>query len=329
MISSLEVLDTCRDGLIPSAALSAAGMNSHVVETLLRCGELVRVRRGIYAIGETWRSASLDGRYATFVRATALAAGRPLVFSHLSAASLHGLPIVGPWPKAVHVLSSRASGGNTARFTTSHQATASRTETVLLAGCRATSLARTLVDVAASSTFLIGVTMMDHALRVDAERMEAEVKRGIRPVAALTKDVLLGELAAGRPHSGAVQAERAIAFANPLSATPGESLSRVRIHELGFEVPELQVHFCVDGRDFWVDFYWRRVRKMAEFDGELKYTRGIVLADRDPGEVVFQEKKREDMLRTRANSFDRWVWEIAYSPRRFFDFLTDHGIPRA
>src|SRR5680860_331843 len=326
MIKSLEELDTCRDGLIPSAALREAGMNSHAVDTLLRRGELVRVRRGIYTLGEAWRTANVDARYRTFVRATAEVAVRPLVFSHLSAAALHGLPIIGPWPKAVHVLSSRASGGSTARYTTSHQATGSGADTVVLAGCQATSLPRTLVDVAASSAFLIGVTMIDHALRLDAERVDAETKRGMRSVPTLTKDVLLEELAAGRPRSGAAQAERTIAFANPLSANPGETLSRVRIHELGFEVPELQVHFAVNGRDYWVDFYWRRVRKMAEFDGELKYTRGVVLADRDPGEVVFKEKKREDVLRTRAKSFDRWVWEIALSPRRFFDFLTQREV---
>lgn len=329
MIKTLELLDVCRDGLIPSAALGDAGMNSHAIDMLLQCGELVRVRRGVYMLGEAWRAANVDARYRTFVRATAEVAGRPLVLSHLSAAALHGLPIIGPWPTTVHVLSPRSSGGSTARFTTSHQATASRAPTVEIAGCTVTNLARTLVDVAASSTFLVGVTMLDHALRIDEQRVDAETRRGLPPVGILTKDVLLEELAAGRPRSGAVQVERAIAFANPLSANPGETLSRVRIHELGFEVPELQVRFTVNGREYWVDFYWRRVRKMAEFDGELKYTRGVVLGDRDPGEVVFEEKKREDALRTRAQSFDRWVWELALSPRRFFDFLTERGVPRA
>jgi len=38
-------------------------------------------------------------------------------------------------------------------------------------------------------------------------------------------------------------AEGAIAFADARSGSPGESFSRVRMHELGFETPELQARF--------------------------------------------------------------------------------------
>jgi hypothetical protein len=106
-------------------------------------------------------------------------------------------------------------------------------------------------------------------------------------------------------------------------------MSRVHIFQLGFEVPELQVHFFVDGRDYWVDFYWRGIRKVGEFDGKHKYTRGAVLGDRDPGNVVWEEKRREDALRRHSGSFTRWDWETAISPRRFHDFLVDQGVPRA
>ena len=99
--------------------------------------------------------------------------------------------------------------------------------------------------------------------------------------------------------------------------------------ELGFVVPELQVCFPnVRGHDYWVDFYWRAVRKIGEFDGHQKYTRGRILAGRDPAEVVVQEKKREDALRDRSDSFMRWDWDLAESPRRFYDFLIEHEVPR-
>ncbi|WP_441792087.1 hypothetical protein [Leifsonia sp. YAF41] len=40
---------------------------------------------------------------------------------------------------------------------------------------------------------------------------------------------------------------------------------------------------------------------------------------------------REDALRDDpgCNSFDRWDWDTAISPRRFYAFLVKHGIPRA
>ena len=210
-----------------------------------------------------------------------------------------GLPLIGAWPRAVHVIDPHASGGSTARFTTSHRGVPAP-EPVLRDGVAVTSLPRTLVDVAASTSFLVGVTMIDHALRVEQERVAAEARRGIRGRRALTREDLFAELAAVSPRAGARLAERAIAFGNGLSANAGESLSRVRMFQLGFEVPELQVCFPdVDGRDYWVDFYWRRIRKIGEFDGKHKYTRGAVLGDRDPGEVVWEEKRREARCRER------------------------------
>ncbi|MBG6056810.1 hypothetical protein RCH16_001483 [Cryobacterium sp. MP_M5] len=104
----------------------------------------------------------------------------------------------------------------------------------------------------------------------------------------------------------------------------------MRIFQLGFEVPELQVPFLnVDGSDYWVDYYWRRIRKIGEFDGKHKYTRGRVLAGRNPGEVVWQEKRREDALRRHSDSFDRWDWDTAFSPTLFHRFLSERGVPRA
>jgi len=316
--------------LLPAGALADAGLSHRAVQALRQHGLLRSIRRGIYVAGNHWDTADADERYRLLVRATALLAGRPPVLSHHSAAVLHGLPIIGPWPTTVHTLVPAATGGSTARFTTSHRGyPPGPVETI--AGCTVTSLARTLVDVASTSSFVVGVTMIDHALRVAQERPpnEAWLTGGsMRP--PLTSSELVRELEMVNPRAGFRRAERAIAFANPLSANPGETLSRVRIFQLGFEVPELQVCFPdVLGGNAYADFFWRRVRKIGEFDGFLKYGAGLVRGDRDPGSVVWQEKQREDALRARVNSFDRWGWDDALSPERFGRFLHARGVPRA
>ncbi|TFD52249.1 hypothetical protein E3T55_06485 [Cryobacterium frigoriphilum] len=326
-----DILDTVSaryDGLVTFSALRAAGLPLRAVRDLASRGELVRVRRGIYCLGALWREGGVDGRYRLLVRATAAAAEHPLVLSHHSAASMHGLPIIGGWPPAVHTIATDATGGSTARLTTSHRGVP-EPDTVVIGGLTVTSLARTLVDVAASSTLLVGVTMIDHVLREENQRVALARKRGMTPAPALAQDALFAELAAVRPRVGAGQAEKSITFSSGLSANPGETLSRVRIFELGFEVPELQVRFQVDGQSFWVDFFWRGIRKIGEFDGNLKYSRGAVLGDRDPGDVVTREKWREDLLRPHVTSFSRWGWDVAYSPQRFLTFLTENGMPRA
>ena len=327
----LEILNTANsrnEGLILAESLREAGLTTYAVRALLAKGDLVRIRRGIYALGATWRSADRADRYRLFVRATVLTAEQPLLLSHLSAAVLHNLPIIGPWPKVVHAINNDTSGGNSARFTTSHRSVV-EPQSVVVNGCDATTLARTLIDVAATSSFLVGVAMMDHALRVEAERAENERRQGIHGAPALSKDDLYTELAVVHPRTGRANVRRVIDFANPLADNPGESLSRVRIAELGFEVPELQVCFVVNGRRYWVDFFWRGVGKMGEFDGKLKYTRGAVLGDRDPADVVVEEKNRENLLRPHGNSFNRWDWDTAFSPRLFYEFMIQHDFPRA
>jgi len=327
MFDILNLPNAHNEGLILADSLRASGLTTHAVRALIAHGELVRIRRGIYAPGEAWRSGTSNDRYRLFVRATALAADRSLLLSHYSAAVIHNLPTIGPWPEVVHAINNDTAGGSSARFTTSHRSVV-EPESVTVSGCVVTSLPRTLIDVAANSSFLVGVTMMDHALRVEQERVESERRQGTLGAPALCKDDLYAELGRVHPRSGGAQARRAIDFANALSANPGESLSRVRIAELGFEVPELQVHFVVKGRNYWVDFYWRGVSKIGEFDGKVKYTRGAVLGNRHPGDVVVIEKNRENLLRPFVNSFDRWDWDTAYSPRRFYEFLVEHGVPR-
>lgn len=324
----LEAAAVCGEGLIPAAKLRALGIASHGAKALVSRDELVRIRRGMYVPGMHWRSIRPAERYRLFVRATATLAQRPAVVSHMSAAALHRLPTIGEWPATVHLIDTDATGGSHRGLTTRHRHV-DASGSLYIDGLAVTSLPRTLVDVASSQSFLVAVTMIDHALRVERERAEAEARRGVLVSPQLTKDDLYAEVARVSPRRGAKQAERAIEFADGLAANPGESMSRVRMFELGFEVPELQVHFFAEGRDYWVDYFWRGIRKIGEFDGKHKYTRGVVLGDRDAGEVVWEEKRREDALRRHANSFTRWDWETAISPRRFYEFLVEQGVPRA
>lgn len=104
MLDTLVTQDALGDGLITAGSLRSAGLNEHAIDTLVRRGELRRLRRGWYALGSKWHAVGPDGQYRLFVRATAAAAERNLVLSHHSAAVLHGLPLIGPWPATVHAL---------------------------------------------------------------------------------------------------------------------------------------------------------------------------------------------------------------------------------
>lgn len=62
-------------------------MNSHAIDSLLKRGELVRVRRGWYAVDTEWQRLGADGHYRLVVRATAARAERDWTYSHESTAS--------------------------------------------------------------------------------------------------------------------------------------------------------------------------------------------------------------------------------------------------
>jgi hypothetical protein len=48
-------------------------------------------------------------------------------------------------------------------------------------------------------------------------------------------------------------------------------------------------------------------RNGGEFDGKVKYGRAL-RPGQDPGDAVFDEKRREDALRDQGLQVVRWVW---------------------
>lgn len=88
----LRALLTGSGGTCSAAQLRAVGVDDQAVATLVRSGELVRLRRGLFAEGEAWRGANPEQRLVARTRAVFL--DRPAAAaSHASAAAVHGLPL--------------------------------------------------------------------------------------------------------------------------------------------------------------------------------------------------------------------------------------------
>lgn len=83
--------------------------------------------------------------------------------------------------------------------------------------------------------------------------------------------------------------------------SPLESLSRVRLTDLGLPEPDLQVPFYdADGLVGYADMVWDEWRVIGECDGLVKYQ------SRDD---LVREKAREDRLRALGYIVVRWTWE--------------------
>lgn len=271
--------------------LLAAGYTAAEVQRWRRAGRIAPIRRGVYADPSGPGPGRPEARHVLDVRAAArrLAAGS--VMSHVSAAVLHGLPVWGVAMDRVHVTRDGTGGGRINRGLHRHVAPLPPSEVVVIDGVPVTSVARTIVDLGRTTTFEQAVVIADAALRArtDPAQLTAAVAR-----------------ASGWP--GAPAAARVVSFADGRSESVGESRSRVAIVRAGLPAPELQWVIRSGGRFVArSDFGWPERATVGEFDGRVKYGREL-REDRDAGEVVFLEKRREDEIRALDLFVVRWIW---------------------
>ena len=144
--------------------LRAAGYTEREVRRALRAGELMPVRRGIYAVRGVPDEPMV--RHAMSVRAAERGVASEAVISHVSAAALHGLPSWGVALDRVHVTRSRRNGGRVDRVLHLHVAHLAPDEIVIIDGIAVTSVARTVVDCARLLGFEQALVIADAALHM-------------------------------------------------------------------------------------------------------------------------------------------------------------------
>lgn len=284
-----------------------------------QAGRNQRVAFGAYLPTEVWDVLDPRQKYLARVRAVAeTRKGRP-VLSHWSAAAIHGLPIIGDWPSQVHVTVSPTSGSRSRNGVVKHSLQLGDEDVEERDGLLVTSIARTVLDIAASSTFLSAVTMTDHALHVD---------RFGRTPPLVSKAELWRLWEARLPFGGHARARAVIEFGETQADTPLESVSRVNMHVIGCPRPVLQAGFS-DYLGFIgeTDFHWPRFRLVGEADGAQKYLDEAYRSGRTVEQVMVDEKDREDRLRAVPLGVSRWRWRTAINPAALQTKLSAAGLP--
>ncbi|MFT3715145.1 MAG: hypothetical protein QM774_04115 [Gordonia sp. (in: high G+C Gram-positive bacteria)] len=287
-------------GFVRRAAALDLGFTDDALSTLTARGELEHLGHGDYVHAERLPDGPRRGDVKYRLRCIAFATsgrGAPPTLSHESAAALHGLRLLKPSHTDIHLLSGPHGRGMHRHRRHIHQGTVDDSQALVVDGVRVTSLARTAIDVACSTTFAGALTVLDSAIDLgtgrDALTMELERTRRI----------------------GSSVARRALHHASGLSESVGESWSRAQLIHAGIEVPELQVWYDIGGRrDCRVDFDWHR-RLVGEFDGLKKYGRSLRRSGESVEDVVIREKTREDRLRALGVMVIRWTWADLESGR--------------
>jgi hypothetical protein len=155
----------------------------------------------------------------------------------------------------------------------------------------ATSVARTVIDLARTTPFRSGVAAADCALH-GGTTSKAELRSVIATCARWP---------------GIDRARRVVDFSDSRSESPFESISRVAFRDGGLPPPELQVWVGGPDRAIGrVDFLWREHRTIAEADGALKYA--------DPERARLQ-LRRDAALREAGFEVVHFGWhELAFAP---------------
>lgn len=296
------MIDTTKD--VPVVAQRLELLTEGVSESAIRRatvgGHLQPIRRGAYIAVNEGGAIPLWSRHLLLVIATAPKLTSGAVISHGSAAALHGLSLW-PLPSArVHV-SRNGTGGGGRRTRTLHLHVAPLTsaEVVSVRGISATSVARTVIDLARTESFEAGVVTADHALHAGLVDRQALV------------DVLDRQ-----SHLfGSRRARAVVEFADPLSESVGESRSRVAMLRAGLPIPTLQhpIH-APDGQFIGrADFAYVSQRIAGEFDGRTKY--GLGFADgMEPADVIVAERRRADAMERAGWIVVRWMWDDIAAP---------------
>lgn len=286
-------IDDITERLISSRRLRDEGWSSRSIRDSIHAGPLHHVRRGWYIARSCWEQLSPESRHRAEVVAAAFSeAGSDPVFSHVSAAVLWNLPLYRVRPTRVHVMTApnrRHSIDSIFR----HEGALPTSDISEIDGIRCTSLARTVFDVARTVGPEAALALTDAALAsVGGEPWDFDDDAA---------DSLLGELAARARRPGArgiLQARRIVDIADGRAQLPLESVTRYRLHQLGFARPQLQVPVLrSDGGRFWMDIAVEQSQTFLECDGRTKYLDGTLRGDRSADEVVLEEKDREDWVR--------------------------------
>jgi very-short-patch-repair endonuclease len=281
--------------------LKDLGLHVKVVDKRVAAGRLHRVHQGVFAVGVRLY------RPKASLMAAVLACGPRAVLSHRSAASLHG--ILDNGRSRVDVIAPNRRGRAPKRIAAHRDGTLTPIDRVIIDGIPCTSLARTLLDIAASES----PTTLAYAVT------QAEVEE----VFNLTEVVELLKRSRGR--RGVARLRLAIELHDPDEQDARRELEKklLRLFKRGGFRPEVNGHLLVDGISIMPDFLWRDARLVVEADSRRVHGTATAFE---------KDRQRDQRLAAAGWTVIRVTWhQVTNEPERLTQTLrtllsraTDH-----
>jgi len=279
----------------------ALGLTDKDIARKLRSGTWHRIRRGTYTFPDQWEALDLREQHLARAHGVLASARTGVVLSHTSAALALGAAVWDMDQEMVHLTRLDGRAGRHETGVTQHQGWLGAGDVTIVDRRFVTDGTRTALDVTRISDVEHALVIVDgllHARQTTIDHLHARAESMRHWPDSLNTDLVL-RLADGRPES------------------VGEIRTFFHCWAQHLPAPEPQFKVWNQGRIVArLDFAWPELGVWLEFDGKVKYLRGLREGE-SATDVVIREKKREDDLRRITGWICvRVTWADLYEPAR-------------
>ncbi len=257
------------------------GYRGSAIDAAVRTGVWRRFRRGFYTFEDLWAAMDDVERHRIRCLAVMRSLGPKVALSHVSAAVMHGVDIWGIDLSRVHVTRLDGAAGRSEGDVLHHEGFCVKDDLVTRDGLLLVKPERAAIEAVTHSSPEVAQAHFDSTLHHELCDQPALMRQF--------------ELMCRWPYTQHLRLPATLADGR--SASIGESRGRTFCRRHRIPMPELQQPVLdADGTLLGTtDWYWPGLG-YGEFDGKLKYGR-LLRPGQSPGEVVFAEKQREDLIR--------------------------------
>lgn len=289
------------DGVFLRREALDAGYDDKGIARMLRAKAWHRVRHGAYCFADIWATSTREERHLILARAVLRTTPGPVALSHTTALLVHGIAMWGADLTRVHVTRLDKGAGRTERDVEHHVGLLLESEVTHVGGLPVVVPARAVIEAATRLTLESALVSADSALN----------RRTCTP------DDLHRTFREMNHWPGSQHIHVVLHHMDGRAESPGETRARFLFWRQGVPTPDLQFSVYDGGKLVAVtDFVWHDRKTFGEFDGAVKYGR-LLREGEDPGEAVFREKIREDLVRDITGyGCGRLVWLDLARPRQ-------------
>ena len=281
-------------GFFTRAHAREAGHDDRAIAREARAGRWRRIRRGYYTFPDTWAEANPEQRHLIMCRAVLDSLGDDVALSHISGCIAHKVDVWDIPLDHVHVTRLDGGAGRIEAGVVHHEGLVLDNEVSVVDGMKVLAAQRCVLEAGSLGRPESALVLLNSALH--------------RRLCSIDDIGNQFDVMAHWPRVRHLHVP--VHMATEKSESVGESRGLWLFFVEHLPAPTLQHEVVVDGRLIGrTDWAWLKHRGLGEFDGKIKYGR-LLKPGQDPGEVVFQEKRREDDLR---EATDAWMIRLIWT----------------